>query len=233
MQINCVWEHNGDDTLLYAVDLIGAYARGSNLDLAVSKMEGGVCSYLKWLGKELPMHCSVKLVQEKTSNLAICDADSDVIFDAERCPLTQEEYERQKALALKSAHDFLTLYESIPDKNRSHLAARQTFYGQIPRTAEEMYLHTKNVNAYYFGEIGTDADNEGDILLCRIRGFEALESKSGFLANSVVEGSYGELWSLRKLLRRFIWHDRIHAKAMWRMATATFGVEYVQNPFCF
>ena len=25
-----------------------------------------------------------------------------------------------------------------------------------------MYEHTKNVNAYYFGEIGVEADNEGD-----------------------------------------------------------------------
>ncbi len=25
MTINCVWEHNGKETLLYAVDYIGAY----------------------------------------------------------------------------------------------------------------------------------------------------------------------------------------------------------------
>ena len=28
-------------------------------------------------------------------------------------------------------------------------------------TAEEMYQHTKNVNAYCFAEIGVDVDNEG------------------------------------------------------------------------
>ena len=46
------------------------------------------------------------------------------------------------------------------------------------------------------------------------------------------EGSYGEMWSVRKVLRRFVWHDRIHAKAMWRMAKKTFDVE-VENVFCF
>lgn len=38
---------------------------------------------------------------------------------------------------------------------------------------------------------------------------------------------------LRKVLRRFIWHDRIHAKAMYRMATKVFGAESIENPFCF
>ena len=31
-----------------------------------------------------------------------------------------------------------------------------------------------------------------------------------------------ETWTLRKLLRRFIWHDRIHARAMVRMMKRTF-----------
>ena len=96
-----------------------------------------------------------------------------------------------------------------------------------------MYEHTKNVNSYYFGEIGVDVDNSGDILECRKRGFELLEKNSDFLQNKVLEGSYGELWSVRKVLRRFIWHDRIHAKAMYRMAVKTFGDKSIDNIFEF
>ena len=96
-----------------------------------------------------------------------------------------------------------------------------------------MYEHTKSVNAYYFAEIDVDADNNGDIYECRKRGLEALEAQTAFLKNALVEGSYGEDWSLRKMLRRFIWHDRIHAKAMYRMATKLFGTENIENPFCF
>lgn len=51
--------------------------------------------------------------------------------------------------------------------------------------------------------------------------------------NRIVEGSYDELWSVRKMLRRFLWHDRIHAKAMYRMAVKTFGRESVENTFRF
>ena len=143
------------------------------------------------------------------------------------------EYEELKLLALKSAHDFLTLYEAIPDKSKSALPPRATFYGEIPRTAHEMYEHTKNVNAYCFGEIGVQADNSGTIEECRERGFESLGRQPEFLMNQVFLGSYDEEWSLRKVLRRFIWHDRIHAKAMYRMACKTFGNCVVPNVFFF
>ena len=97
----------------------------------------------------------------------------------------------------------------------------------------EMYLHTKNVNSYYFGEIGIDAENEGSILECRKRGFERLENTPDFLNGLLQEGSYGEMWSVRKVLRRFIWHDRIHAKAMWKMAKKTFEESEIEDVFFF
>lgn len=233
MTINCVWEHNGNDTLLYAVDYIGAYARGESLEIAISKMPIEINSYLRWLGENIPANIDVVIVDEKKSELQIKDADSDVLFQSEKAPLTMDEYKRLKALALKSATDFLALYESIPNKSAAAETGRKTFYGQVPRSAEEMYTHTKNVNAYYFGEIDIAADNDSDIYECRKRGFEALETKSDFLNNSVIEGSYGEDWSLRKVFRRFIWHDRIHARAMYRMASKVFGTENVKNSFCF
>ena len=233
MTINCVWEHNGRDTLLYAVDFVGAYTRGETLEAAVRKMQAEICSYLKWCGKKTVTSMDIAIIEEKVSELAICDADSDVLFESEKAPLTAEEYKKLKALALKSAQDFLALYDSVPDKNATAAPERKTFYGQVPRTANEMYEHTKNVNTYYFAEIAVEADHDGNIYECRKRGFEALESNPDFLQNAVTEGSYGEDWSLRKVLRRFIWHDRIHARAMYRMAIKVFGAEHVANPFCF
>lgn len=233
MTINCVWAHNGRDTLLYAVDFVGAYTRGETLEAAVRKMQAEICSYLKWCGKKTVTSMDIAIIEEKVSELAIYDADSDVLFESEKAPLTAEEYKKLKALALKSAQDFLALYDSVPDKNATAAPERKTFYGRVPRTANEMYEHTKNVNTYYFAEIAVEADHDGNIYECRKRGFEALESNPDFLQNAVTEGSYGEDWSLRKVLRRFIWHDRIHARAMYRMAIKVFGAEHVANPFCF
>ena len=233
IKIKCAWEHNGDDTLLYAVNCVGAYTRGANREAALGKMPEEIASYLRWSGQPIPESVEVEIVQDKDCGLQVADADSDIIFEEECAPLPEEEYLRLKALALKSAEDFHVLYASVPDKNSSCLPERSTFYGAVPRTAQEMYDHTKNVNSYYFGEIGVDADNEGTILECRRRGFALLEQTDGFLQASAVMGSYDELWSVRKVLRRFIWHDRIHAKAMYRMAVRTFGEGAIKDPFRF
>ena len=233
MKINCIWEHNGNDTLLYAIDYVGAYTRGENLDIATAKMRNEIIQYLRWRGKRTPDNIEVVIAEEKESELNIRDADSDVLFESEKIPLSADDYKMLKALALKSAMDFLALHKSIPDKNLKYLPERKTFYGPVPRSANEMYVHTKNVNEYYFSEINVDADNDGDIYECRKRGFETLESTPDFLQNTVIEGSYGESWSLRKVLRRFVWHDRIHARAMYRMAIKAFGEKNVANPFCF
>lgn len=233
MIIKCVWEHNGEDTLLYAENFIGAFTRGKNKEEALQKMPYEVQSYLKWCGSDEADLLVPNIVAEKQSGLNIADADTDIIFRSEKEPLLSQEYFALKQLAIKSAEDFLTLYNAVPDKNKSCLHARKTFYGSVPITANEMYEHTKNVNDYYFGEIGVKADHSGTIAACRKRGFELLESDSGFLENKVLIGSYGEEWSLKKVLRRFIWHDRIHAKAMYRMAVNTFGESSVPNIFRF
>ena len=231
--MKCVWEHNGNDTLLYSLDCIGAFTRGQNLDIAMAKMKDEVMSYQKWSGQTVCIGETPCVVGQKTSELNIKDADSDVIFDDEKNELTMQEYLELKALALKSAEDFHRLYTSVPDPDVSCMPRRMTFYGQAPATAREMYEHTKGVNKYYFAEIDVSADNAGTILECRQKGFEALEQKANFLHLPVIEGSNGELWSLRKVLRRFIWHDRIHAKAMYRMAVRTFGHGAVPNIFFF
>ena len=233
MKIRCVWEHNGGDSILFAENFIGAFARGASLEEAKLKMPEEIRRFQLWKGEDPVDEFEIEIVQEKGSDLQIRDADSDVLFVSEAAPLGAEEYRYLRSIAMKSAEDFYALYEAFPDKHSSYNPKRRTFYGDVPRTAEEMYVHTKNVNAYYFSEIGVDADNEGTIISCRARGFETLENIPDFLSSAVITGSYDEQWSVRKVLRRFIWHDRIHAKAMYRMGILTFGTEAIPDVFGF
>lgn len=233
MKVNCVWEHNENDSILYADNFVGAFTRGASKEEAILKMPEEIRRFQLWRGETPLDDYDIEIVQEKESDLQIRDADSDVLFITEEEPLSAEEYRYLKALALKSAEDFHALYISFPNKHRSAIPSRKTFYGAVPRTAEEMYQHTKNVNGYYFSEVGAEADNDGTIVSCRARGFEALESIAGYLSLKPVTGSYDEKWSVRKVLRRFIWHDRIHAKAMYRMGIRTFGADAIPDIFGF
>lgn len=233
MSIPCIWEHNGGDTLLWVQNIPGVCTRGASLEDAMQKMPQEIQRFQRWMGLELPQEPACEIIQNKPCDLTVRDADSDVLFDAERLPLSLGEYEQLKMLVLKSAEDFLRLYESIPDPDQSALPERSTFYGAVPRTARQMLKHTQQVNAYYFGEIGVEATNEGTLLSCRENGFRLLEQQPDFLQNQIFDGSYGEAWCLRKVLRRFLWHDRLHAKAMFRMARKTFPQSAVADPFFF
>ena len=139
--MKCVWEHNGNDTLLYSVNYVGAYTRGNSLESAMAKMRTEIAAYSSWIGQDCGQKANIEIVQEKDSDLRIADADSDILFETEKAPLSREEYGELKALVLKSARDFYALYSSISNKNESCLPHRQTFYGAVPRTAQEMYEH--------------------------------------------------------------------------------------------
>lgn len=239
--VDAVLETNGAGYLLYAANYPGAYVRGASQEEAERKWPAEMAAYLRWRDGEVqaglagPAGLAVRaqVVQVKRDELHVEDADSDVLFDSERGAMERAEYERLRALCLRSAADFLALYESAPDKDRALGPRRESFYGPVPRTAEEMYQHTKNVNSYYFGEIGVEADNGPDILRCREEGVRRLERQAGFLDNPVFSGSYDELWSLRKVLRRFLWHDRIHARAMTRRGVEVWGRTGIADPFRF
>ena len=81
MTIKCVWEHNGNDTLLHAVDYIGAYTRGESLAVSMAKMPNEIAACLRWRGKNVADDIEVSVVGEKNSDLSIKDADSDILFE--------------------------------------------------------------------------------------------------------------------------------------------------------
>lgn len=231
MEIRAVLEYNQDGSLLWAENVPGASSRGATPEEAEGKLPAEVRRFLRWRDGFAPEDFSVRVARKKESRLDIRDADSDLLLDSEKNPMTWEEYAGLKALVLRSAGDFQRLYDTVPDKHRTGLPERKTFYGEIPRTAEEMYRHTNGVSNYYIGELGAAFENLPDILENRALALQMAESLPDFLQNRVTAGSFGELWSLKKALRRFLWHDRIHAKALWRMAGRIWPD--IPDPFCF
>lgn len=225
-------EYNEKGCLLWSLDCPGAFARGESREEAVAKLPADVAAYCRWAGWSVPAG-AVEVVEEKYQpELKVEDADSDILFEAERLPMTREEYELLRTLVLKSAADFDALYASVLNPAEPLGEPRTTFYGAYPNTARAMYDHTNGVTAYYVGEAGAEVDNLSGFYENRLNGMAALEAIPGFLRLPVIEGSYDELWSLRKVLRRFLWHDRIHARAMYRRAKTIWGSR-IADPFRF
>lgn len=232
--VNIVMEYNDKGYMLFAENYPGAFMRGKTKEEALGKVPTEILSYNTWRGCAAPQPGTpIVIVQEWKTNLDVADADSEVLFDSERTPLTQSEYVSLKTLVLKSAEDFRTLHDSIPDHNLTTRPARKTFHGDVPLTADAMIEHTNNVTQYYAAQLGIQLENVPDICENRLNAMNRIELLPGYLDPAVVLGDYGEWWSLKKVLRRFIWHDRIHARAMYRMAVSLWGKGVVEDPFCF
>lgn len=219
--------------LLHMVDFPGAYTRGESRQAALDKLPDEYLRWHAWAGLEpLPFSFGVlQITGHDAGSLAVEDADSEILFESEQSILTRPAYDHLKSLALKSAADFMALYASIPDRMLPLKKKRRTFYGDLPVTASDMYLHVLSVNHFYFSRIGIQLSENDDLYRGRQSGFEMLE-QGEYLENSLhlVDG---EAWTLRKVLRRFIWHDRIHAKALYRSAARNFPDCEIVNPFHF
>lgn len=225
-------EYSDKGCLLWSLDCPGAFARGATREEAAAKLPADVEAFCRWAGWDVPAG-AVEIAEEKYQpDMKVEDADSDMIFACERLPITAEKYAVLRELVLRSARDFDRLYASVPDQDAPLGDARRTFYGEYPDTARKMFEHTNRVTAYYVGELGAEADNLPGCYENRLYGLEAVEQLPDYRNLPAVEGSYGEEWSLQKVLRRFVWHDRIHARAMYRRARAIWG-DRIADPFRF
>lgn len=70
MIIKCVWEHNGNDSLLYSSNFVGAFTRGASREEVVGKMPQEMAAYLQWRGEPVPENFSIDIIQEKASTLS-------------------------------------------------------------------------------------------------------------------------------------------------------------------
>ena len=93
--------------------------------------------------------------------------------------------------------------------------------------------HTNRTLSYYAAGLGISFENDGGLLENRKRLFRAIESTPNFLLPRVHEAADGEFWTLRKLMRRILWHDRIHAHALYRHAVTFWQKDRIANPFGF
>ena len=234
--IEVIAEYNDNGAILWADAYPGAYVRGKTVGEALEKFPKELSNYARWAyGTPLPDLSEADFVVTHAckTDLMVEDADSSMLFPSERLPMDMTEYTQKKQLCLRSAQDFVKLVASIPQKDRALKKSRRTFYGKIPCSAREMAEHTNRTLAYYAQGVGVTFENEGGLLENRKRLFRAIEAVPNFLMPRVHEAPDGELWTLRKLMRRLIWHDRIHARALYRSAVTFWQKDRIDNPFGF
>ncbi len=96
-----------------------------------------------------------------------------------------------------------------------------------------MAKHTNDMLEDYAEAGSVPFETEGNLSEDRKRLFRTLESTPDFLSPKVYTAQGGELWTLKKLLHRILWHDHIHSHALYRRAITFWQKECIANLFCF
>ncbi len=211
-------ETNGKGYLGFIVELPGAFVRGRTEEEAVAKVHREVGLYLKWLGVEQRYDYKVQVVQEHKSTLTVEDADSEILLQADQEMLSDREFQNLLDLVRFSGETFTQLYANARFKGWvDESRIRKTFYGDNPATLRAIFRHVKRCQYYYLSRMKISEQTEDDFMT--IRGFclAKLESIYRENYNALEYEIDNERWTLKKVLRRFIWHDRIHGKAMTRI----------------
>lgn len=232
--IRIALEENDRGVMLHLVDMPGAFTRGKNLDEALGKVVGEARAYETWVGiPENGPDYDIEIVQRETTNARLDDGDTEILVCKDK-ELDANYLQQLKMLALKTANDFQRLYDSIPDPEfRDNTKERTTFYGKVPASAREMLQHVDQVNGYYLSRVNIRFSESKDNLVAnRYQCLRLIEADQQAKANMLtfIDNEY---WTTAKALRRFIWHDRIHARALYRFAVRAWGREGICDPFCF
>ena len=105
--MRCVWEHNGNDTLLYAVNFPGAYTRGEDLNTAINKMGTEIRAYLAWKGECMPAEWGVEIIQDDYELVQTIEGDADRLMVALLRDLYQGSVAAKEVIILKDMYELL------------------------------------------------------------------------------------------------------------------------------
>ncbi|HEX9911650.1 MAG TPA: hypothetical protein VGB01_00210 [candidate division Zixibacteria bacterium] len=217
--ISIGFETNEKGYIGYLVELPGAFIRGRTEEEAISKLRREVNLYLIWLSITPEQTYKIQVVQRHQSALAVEDADNEILLEADKKVMGEEEFKNLVDLVCYSGETFLQLYKKTRFKEWvDESRVRKTFYGENPRTIQEIFDHVKGCQYYYLSRTRITFDKkEEDFIKIREFCLEKIEELYHVNNNSLIFEVENELWTIKKILRRFIWHDRVHAKAMTRI----------------
>ncbi len=211
-------------TMGHVLELPGCFNKAPNQDEAIAKLPNAIREYWSWLsrhGEELtspPASPTIEVAEVVSSDAGFVSGDKVALFGPDREPPTDEELEIYLQRLKYSRQDLMELVRRIPHR----IMDEDPGGGQ--RTIGQTLKHVVRAEYWYLSRIYREPDFEGmpgeifealrwmrDEAVARLRAFPVDERSRVFIRDEFVSPwGAGELWTFRKVLRRFIEHEREH-----------------------
>ncbi|MGH8016018.1 MAG: hypothetical protein ACREBV_07500 [Candidatus Zixiibacteriota bacterium] len=193
----------------------GCYARASTREEAIKLAPQAVEELLKRMG---PNHTpfddtrplfEFRVVEEFRSVRIASDYLINAFFENDRIPVSRENVEYARRL-LNMNRDELKLVLSM----LTEVSLSRQITGEVRGNIKGILKHVGTTEWWYWDRLGMAFPREqlpNDLfeLLERVRDFTN-ENLAALIENKMTTTKRDEIWSPRKLLRRTIWHERVH-----------------------
>jgi hypothetical protein len=215
--VEIIFETNGKAFIGWVKELPGSFIRGRTIIEAKETLETEIISYKKWLDLPLKNDIMTNYVVCNT-NAIVEEADTEILLDYDLDNYVNIEYLLFDCKnILLSAEKLNELFINCKHKNIiDKIWVGKCFLGDLPSTIEEHFDHVLSTQKWYLNNIGGNIGFDKDFICGRKRISEIIMAKYRNEGNKIYEQS-SEIWTIRKVIRRLIWHDRFHAKAIEEM----------------
>lgn len=199
----------------WVFELPGCYARGSTKEEAINLAPASIEELHARLSQSgFPIndaHAPVRVViaEDFLASQSSPDYIVNAFFDNDRIPLTDYDINYARNLLSLNQEDLLSIFAQLSDETLD-----REISGEIQKNIRGILQHIGTAEWWYWDRLGLtvprkDLPDDLTELLGYVREF-TLQRLPELVGNIQTSTCLGEQWSPRKLLRRTIWHERVH-----------------------
>jgi len=209
-----VQEKRNGHTMAHVLELVGCIAQGNTPEEALERLPTAITEYLSWLrayGEEAPSEGESIEFEVVEHNRSTSTTGLIGFYEPERNPVSEVEIEYFLRLM---AHSRDTLLCLVGDLGEAVLRERSPGH---TRSVSDILRHIASSEQWYLTRLWHDLprfppqrDVFDRLALVREYACRRLGAMSAGERAQVVTARDGELWSARKVFRRFLEHEREH-----------------------
>ena len=209
-----IQEKRSGHTMAHVLDLPGCIAQGNTPGEALERLPTAIAEYLAWLlayGQEAPPEQEPIEFEVVEHNPSTSTTGLIGFYEPERVPVSEAEIEYFLRLMAHSRDTLLKLVSDLPET-----VLRERPPGHT-RSIWDILRHIASAERWYLSRLWDDLprfpqqrDVFDRLALVREYACQRLRAMSAEDRAQVVTAGDGELWSGRKVFRRFLEHEREH-----------------------
>lgn len=205
----------------WVYELHGCFSKATTHDTAIAQVPDTIKNYFAWLKGRNPIYnppespIEIDISEDIRSVLLDDGYFANAFFEHDRIPLTNNDINDIRRLLEYTRKDLFTIINKIPPMNMDKPIA-----GEVQKSIRGILNHIATAEWWYFDRFDISFDRkempEDTILILKKVREHTLSLLPSFIhANKIVK-KREERWSVRKIMRRTLWHEITHARQIQR-----------------